>query len=109
MRMRAASLLGLLAGFANAALTVLEPPAKGGVAAGEEMIYRQPKLPGHTLRIRKTNEEVCAGNEGIAGFLDIEEGDKHLSFWAFESRNNPAQDPVILWMTGYVNLPVDRF
>jgi cathepsin A (carboxypeptidase C) len=27
-------------------------------------------------------------------------GDKHYFYWSFESRNDPANDPVVLWMTG---------
>ncbi|RCI11397.1 hypothetical protein L249_7143, partial [Ophiocordyceps polyrhachis-furcata BCC 54312] len=35
-----------------------------------------------------------------AGYLDDNENDKHLFFWFFESRNDPQNDPVILWLNG---------
>lgn len=34
------------------------------------------------------------------GYFDINEEDKHLFFWFFESRNDPENDPVILWLNG---------
>lgn len=34
------------------------------------------------------------------GYFDINEKDKHLFFWFFESRNDPENDPVILWLNG---------
>ena len=35
--------------------------------------------------------------------LVLENGDKHHFFWLFESRHDPENDPVILWMSGYVH------
>ncbi|RDA91135.1 hypothetical protein CP533_0439 [Ophiocordyceps camponoti-saundersi (nom. inval.)] len=35
-----------------------------------------------------------------AGYLDDNENDKHLFFWFFESRNDPQNDPVVLWLNG---------
>ncbi|CAI6089311.1 hypothetical protein V2G26_005892 [Clonostachys chloroleuca] len=35
-----------------------------------------------------------------SGYLDNNEQDKHLFYWFFESRNDPASDPVILWLNG---------
>ena len=32
----------------------------------------------------------------ISGYLDVSET-KHLFFWFFESRDKPAQDPLLLW------------
>jgi cathepsin A (carboxypeptidase C) len=34
------------------------------------------------------------------GYFDINDDDKHLFFWFFESRNDPVNDPVILWLNG---------
>ncbi|TQS36670.1 hypothetical protein Golomagni_02872 [Golovinomyces magnicellulatus] len=35
-----------------------------------------------------------------SGYLDDNENDKHLFYWFFESRNDPENDPVILWLNG---------
>lgn len=36
----------------------------------------------------------------FSGYLDDDEKDKHLFYWFFESRNNPENDPVVLWLNG---------
>ncbi|KAH6714630.1 Alpha/Beta hydrolase protein [Leptodontidium sp. MPI-SDFR-AT-0119] len=66
----------------------------------ESKIFTHESLPGHYLRLQGTNESVCSGGNGTAGYLDIDKGDKHIFFWAFESRNKPLSEPVILWLTG---------
>lgn len=35
-----------------------------------------------------------------SGYFRLQEQNKHYFYWFFESRNDPANDPVILWMTG---------
>eukprot|EP00039_Didymoeca_costata_P020123 m.340136 g.340136 ORF g.340136 m.340136 type:complete len:446 (+) comp19154_c0_seq1:16-1353(+) len=37
-----------------------------------------------------------------AGYLDVKDafGTAHLFYWMFESRSNPAKDPIVLWMSG---------
>ncbi len=35
----------------------------------------------------------------IVGYLDVDE-DKHFFFWFFESRTDPAKDPLVLWLNG---------
>jgi len=34
-------------------------------------IFRHDGVPGHQLRIRPTDKSLCAGNEGISGYVDI--------------------------------------
>ncbi|KHN99363.1 carboxypeptidase Y precursor [Metarhizium album ARSEF 1941] len=36
----------------------------------------------------------------FSGYLDDNSTDKHLFYWFFESRSDPKNDPVILWLTG---------
>ncbi|KAI0194197.1 Alpha/Beta hydrolase protein [Astrocystis sublimbata] len=36
----------------------------------------------------------------FSGYLDDNEEDKHLFYWFFESRNDPKNDPVVLWLNG---------
>mmetsp|Transcript_23277 Transcript_23277/g.69716 ORF Transcript_23277/g.69716 Transcript_23277/m.69716 type:complete len:434 (+) Transcript_23277:141-1442(+) len=46
-------------------------------------------------------DAICdATVKQYSGFVDLATGDKHLFYWAFESRGDPTTDPVILWMTG---------
>lgn len=46
-------------------------------------------------------EALCDSTvQQYGGYVDLSTGPKHLFYWAFESRNDPAHDPVILWMTG---------
>lgn len=35
-----------------------------------------------------------------AGYIDVHNDEHHLFYWVFESRNDPANDPVVLWMSG---------
>ncbi|ANB15985.1 carboxypeptidase C PRC1 [Sugiyamaella lignohabitans] len=36
----------------------------------------------------------------FAGYIDVDEGHNSLFYWFFESRNEPANDPVILFLNG---------
>eukprot|EP00833_Pecoramyces_ruminatium_P011654 jgi/Orpsp1_1/1185686/evm.model.c7180000094847.1 len=64
-------------------------------------IVTHAAFPSIQLRYRKPN--LCEKTEGVnqyAGYLDIDEEDKHFFFWFFESRSNPETDPTILWLNG---------
>ncbi|KAB8255071.1 alpha/beta-hydrolase [Aspergillus pseudonomiae] len=79
-----------------AAQTVLRPET---FAVGDFDIFQSPYSPFHSVRIRQQNESICdAGSAQWTGWLDV--GAKHLFFWYFESQNDPANDPLTLWMTG---------
>jgi Serine carboxypeptidase len=34
-----------------------------------------------------------------AGYLDVSDT-KHFFYWFFESRNDPKNDPIVLWLNG---------
>ncbi|KAJ8655583.1 hypothetical protein O0I10_008671 [Lichtheimia ornata] len=54
--------------------------------------------PKHSMRYK--TPDICDPTvKQISGYLDIED-DKHYFFWFFESRNNPKEDPLILWLNG---------
>ncbi|KAJ3046478.1 hypothetical protein HK097_000830 [Rhizophlyctis rosea] len=66
-------------------------------------VHSHEALPGVSLRIKPT-EGLCDKNvKQYVGYLDVdgnESGSKHFFFWFFESRRDPAKDPVILWLNG---------
>ncbi|KAH9897374.1 alpha/beta-hydrolase [Xylariomycetidae sp. FL2044] len=50
--------------------------------------------------VREQHENICAaGSRQYTGWIDVSE-EKSLFFWFFESRNDPLNDPVILWING---------
>ncbi len=58
------------------------------------------KFPNHQMRVNKANP-ASLGIDTVkqtSGYLDFE--DKHLFYYFFESRNDPVNDPVILWLNG---------
>ncbi|KAK6460914.1 Alpha/Beta hydrolase protein [Scheffersomyces coipomensis] len=60
------------------------------------------KYSDYSLRIKKTNPEILGLDtvKQYTGYLDIDSLDKHFFYWFFESRNDPATDPIILWLNG---------
>ncbi|KAH6884328.1 carboxypeptidase Y, partial [Coprinopsis sp. MPI-PUGE-AT-0042] len=56
-----------------------------------------PAFPRHSVRIKQT--KFCDGTvRAYTGYIDV--GVRHLFFYFFESRSNPAKDDVILWTNG---------
>lgn len=43
--------------------------------------------------------ETTPGVDSYAGFIDLAP-DVHAFFWFFESRRDPANDPITLWLNG---------
>ncbi|KAK5992097.1 Carboxypeptidase Y-like protein [Cladobotryum mycophilum] len=60
------------------------------------------ELENYNLRAKKVDPSKLGVDKvkQYSGYLDDEANDKHLFYWFFESRNDPANDPVILWLNG---------
>jgi cathepsin A (carboxypeptidase C) len=69
---------------------------------GEQQREIDGSLEAFNLRTKK----VDPGSLGVdkvkqySGYLDNDEDDRHLFYWFFESRNDPKNDPVVLWLNG---------
>ncbi|KAI1327904.1 Alpha/Beta hydrolase protein [Xylariaceae sp. FL0255] len=59
-------------------------------------------LEAYNLRSKKVDPSSLGVDKvkQYSGYLDDEANDKHLFYWFFESRNDPKNDPVILWLNG---------
>ncbi|KAH7888095.1 Alpha/Beta hydrolase protein [Phlebopus sp. FC_14] len=54
-----------------------------------------PRFPNHSVRIKKSN--FC---DSTVSYLDVDAGAKHMFFYFFESRRDPAKDDVMMWING---------
>lgn len=62
-------------------------------------VYQSDISPAHRIRIRQQNDSLCdARTPQYTGWLDV--GPAHLFFWYFESRHEPKETPLTLWLTG---------
>lgn len=56
-----------------------------------------------TIRYKEPGKEgICETTPGVnsySGYIDLAP-DMHTFFWFFESRNDPAKDPITLWLNG---------
>ena len=64
------------------------------------VIKNQEDFPNHALRLKSPVSLGIDQVKQYTGYLDIEDESKHLFFWFFESRNDPENDPVVLWLNG---------
>ncbi|KZV90898.1 hypothetical protein EXIGLDRAFT_719842 [Exidia glandulosa HHB12029] len=72
----------------------------------ERILSRNAQLNDYALRLTATHDgdlsspSICdSGVKQHSGYLDISD-DRHLFFWFFESRNDPANAPLMLWLNG---------
>ena len=57
--------------------------------------------PAYSLRVRSVDPSKLGVDtvKQWSGYLDYEDS-KHFFYWFFESRNDPKNDPIILWLNG---------
>lgn len=69
-----------------------------------DFIQTDNNLENYQLRINKIKDPKKLGVDPnvkqFTGYLDVEDEDKHFFYWFFESRNDPKNDPIILWLNG---------
>ncbi|QIW96188.1 hypothetical protein AMS68_001706 [Peltaster fructicola] len=70
--------------------------------AGQKERKIHGDLENFNMRTKKVDPAVLGVDKvkQYSGYLDNEEDDKHLFYWFFESRNDPKNDPVVLWLNG---------
>ncbi|KAI9048939.1 hypothetical protein LZ554_006789 [Drepanopeziza brunnea f. sp. 'monogermtubi'] len=71
-------------------------------ANGEKEREIDGKLESYKLRAKHVDPSKLGVDtvKQYSGYLDDDEDDKHLFYWFFESRNDPKNDPVVLWLNG---------
>merc|ERR1711939_1253530 len=78
-------------------------PANGLVRVEQDdeeySVFSHKHFPGHKIRAIQPKGFCDTAVEQWSGYLDTPNS-RHFYFWFFESRNDPANDPVVLWLNG---------
>ncbi|OAQ57785.1 serine carboxypeptidase [Pochonia chlamydosporia 170] len=97
-----ASGAGLLAAY-NGNVSTIQDSGKPAAVASYLQRTNPSGEPRNCQPKAKTADPSSLGVDNVkqfSGYLDDKAQDKHLFYWFFESRNDPAKDPVILWIEG---------
>ncbi|CAH6719348.1 carboxypeptidase Y [[Candida] jaroonii] len=76
-------------------------PGKASIDQKFDFSVEDAKFKNHKLRGKTAPKSLNIDDvKQYTGYLDIEDEDKHFFYWFFESRNDPKNDPIILWLNG---------
>lgn len=97
------TILAAVLGSAGAAQWSLTPAA----VSNQRQLAKTPSTPGKSalqgnrFTKKKQDNSTCPtyGESQWTGTINVSDG-HDLSYWFFESRNDPENDPIILWMNG---------
>ncbi|EKM59597.1 uncharacterized protein PHACADRAFT_250197 [Phanerochaete carnosa HHB-10118-sp] len=68
-------------------------------AQDEYTTLTHPSFRRHQVRVKKT--DFCDPTVNVyTGYLDVDDGAKHMFFYFFESRRDPDKDDVMMWING---------
>ena len=86
-----------------AALAVRAAPSQFPFSAASEPatfeVLKHDAAPEHAVRVRTPIGLCDTSVHQKAGYLDTPEN-RHFFFWLFESRSDPENDPIVLWLNG---------
>ncbi|KAF7292811.1 Carboxypeptidase [Mycena indigotica] len=85
--------------FAASAYSTQMPLHMSSIGHRDFTTLTNARFPDHRIRIKQT--AFCDPTVNVyTGYLDVDEGAKHLFFYFFESRRDPATDDVVMWING---------
>jgi len=68
------------------------------LGAEEWTHFSHPAFPGYGARVKRAKDFCDPDVKAFTGYIDV--GPKHLFFYFFESRNDPAKDDLLMWING---------
>ena len=99
----AALLLGALLTSASSLPPYIEELLKRQVPAEPTGVKTIKSPGGVTIRYKEPGKsgvcETTPGGNSYSGYVDLD-AETHMFFWFFESRNNPNESPITLWLNG---------
>ncbi|KZT61482.1 alpha/beta-hydrolase [Calocera cornea HHB12733] len=70
------------------------------VASDSFTVLSHAAFPGYAIRVKRTEGWCDPDVKGYTGYLDVDQGAKHMWFYFFESRRDPDNDDLVMWVTG---------